>query len=976
MCVGSQCSDMAVNGDDVLGRGGINIAHLNVASILGAHKFEMLKQQLEASQAHVFGISETWLNSGVPEGLLTVKGYNIARLDRGWSDGLTANKTKRGGGLLCFVHESLSMNEFRFVHLNNSTKDLEMQWVTLDMYNMRDVIIINVYRPPQGDYKKACKLIHDAIKMADLKDNAEIFLMGDFNINFNNKASPMTRELQSTTTYWGLRPQIKGITRLGNGLNGNLMGTCIDNIFTNSEVIMATGILDWNFSDHMVIAVKRKKERVKHTKVSFKGRSYREYVREDLQGELAQADWDWFYNCNDPSRCWEHIEGKLRGYLDRTCPQKVFKVRAAREPWVTNEILEEIKDKDSSLRKAKRSGLVEDWQKAKADRNRVGRLIEPAKADFLKEQQAELANDPKKCWRLVKTIVLNKKVKMSEIALVNRDIGADGINVEGAQTADFINSFFSGIGPKLAEKHKAPWRFHGIRVDESCPPLRTNFEQVMKLCRDIKTSKASGFDDISTKVFKDAFRVLVPQLVYLFNLSFESGFFPDRWKMATIIPLHKGGDRTEVGNYRPVSLLPLPGKIIERIAHSRITEFLNVMGVISDKQGGFRKGFSTSQTIADLTDKLFADMNDGKVSLAAFIDLRKAFDTVDHNILLKKLQCYGVKELNLKWCQNYLSNRVQRTLANGHLSSSKNITCGVPQGSVLGPLFFILYVNDVQQAICGAHLQLYADDTVLFASDHDAEVAARKLQPALKQFEEWCSRNKLSLNPKKTKKMAFGTRLQVKKAKNVTLLIANVPLQNVPTYKYLGILLDSTLSYNCHVNNVVSTVTYKANLLAKIRKFMTNNVALKIYKSMILPYFDYGDVIYNTANQTGLDKLQRVQNKCLKTCLGFGRRHETKSLHATAKVPMLEARRETHVNNFMYHRLSRPHLLDGRNIATRAHDAPMFRVVKPSIEVYKRSVEYSGAVKWNNLPTDIRNNKSSALFKAKQKNLLLSTIVE
>ena len=188
--------------------------------------------------------------------------------------------------------------------------------------------------------------------------------------------------------------------------------------------------------------------------------------------------------------------------------------------------------------------------------------------------------------------------------------------------------------------------------------------------------------------------------------------------------------------------------------------------------------------------------------------------------------------------------------------------------------------------------------------------------------------------------MVFGTRSKVKKAKDVAVKVNNTPLQMVPTYKYLGITLDSILSFNCQVKTTISLVAYKASLLAKIRKFLTKDVALKIYKSMILPYFDYGDILYNGACKEGLDKLQRLQNRCLKICLNVNMRFDTNELHASTKMPMLQARRTAHVNNFMYKRLDKPMLRDNRDIRTRAHDAPLFKIKIPKVEAYKRSIQY------------------------------------
>ena len=278
----------------------------------------------------------------------------------------------------------------------------------------------------------------------------------------------------------------------------------------------------------------------------------------------------------------------------------------------------------------------------------------------------------------------------------------------------------------------------------------------------------------------------------------------------------------------------------------------------------------------------------------------------------------------------------------------------------------------MQEAVRGVHLQLYADDTVLVSSGQTGEEAVRMLQPALNQFTFWCASNKLSLNTNKSKLMLFGTRQRVKKAKNSNVYIRAEKLQVVPTYKYLGFVLDTTLSFNSQVNNVVKTVAYKANVLAKIKRFLTDDVALLIYKSMIVPYFDYADVIYNTAKKESLEKLQRLQNRCLKICKGFDRRFDTKNLHAITKVPMLEKRRECHINNFMYSNLGKPYLRDVRDIRTRAHDAPLFLVDVPKNESYKRSIEYAGAVKWNALPKEIRGIDNLFAFKKRQKQIMNS----
>ena len=950
-----------------LAKSGLNIAHLNVGSLLAASKFDVLKLQVETSGVDILGISESWLTEAIPTGLIAMKGYNLFRVDRSWNERGKDGHWKRGGGLVCYTKGTLQVSDTKYSHLNCSTKNIEMQWIDVKIHNLRPIVIINVYRPPQGDYKAACKAINDSIINAGLKDNAEVYLMGDFNIDLHDKSAPPTKELIFTTGCHGLLPKISTSTRYG-ARNEMIKQSCIDQIFTNSSLIIESRTLDWNISDHLAVYVRRKKTRSRLRKINFEGRSYRNFDKEDFQGNLIGVDWTGFYESKDPDLCWEMMEGYIRKELNARCPVRSFRVKEIRDPWITDEILEEIKDKDNYLDRARKSGYPEDWAIARRERNRVCKLVRNAKSEFVKDRQRELQGEPRKFWKLISTIVPSKQQAQGKINLTASDGKTE---LEGREVADHINKFFGTIGDELAKKIDKPWRFYGKNVENDCPELRTDFEQVLRLCKNINTTKSSGICDISAKIFKCAFMVLIPQLVYLFNLSFTTGTFPKAWKSATIIPLFKSGDRTKVENYRPISLLPLPGKLLERIAHEKISAFLDECKILSHRQSGFRKGYSTVSAVADLTDDLFTAINCSRFSLAVFVDLRKAFDTVNHVILCKKLEKNGIRGDVLQWCENYLSGRTQRTLANNVKSRQCPVLCGVPQGSVLGPLFFILYVNDLQQALKGEEVQLYADDTVLYTSDSKVQSGKNRLQANLDRLHNWCQANKLTVNPSKTKMMTFGTRHSIKKTKECHLLLGGVKVQKVATFRYLGFMLDSTLNFRSHIADVIKNVMYKRTLLSKIMSFLNKDVALSIFKLMILPYFDYCDVIYHSAGSGDTEKLQRLQNKCLKTCLSLSPLCSTKTVHNLAKCASLSSRREAHVCNFMYRRLAREELVDNRNIPTRQHDAPLYVVDFPHKETFKRSVKYSGSTVWNNLSPSVRSINNYEAFKAHQKRVML-----
>ena len=279
--------------------------------------------------------------------------------------------------------------------------------------------------------------------------------------------------------------------------------------------------------------------------------------------------------------------------------------------------------------------------------------------------------------------------------------------------------------------------------------------EVFKTVKNINVSKSSGIDNLSSFLLKQAFSILLPELTFLFNLSLDKAIFPEQWKKALVIPIPKSGNLTSVQNYRPISLLPLPGKILEKLVHTQISNFLEENSLLTDKQHGFRKSHSTVHSVSQFVNYVNTNLDVKKVTLAAFIDFRKAFDCVQHGTLLEKLCLMGLDLSVVQWVQSYLNNRKQRVLANNVYSGFQTITQGVPQGSVLGPLFYILYANDLVELFKDCEVALYADDTVLYTADTTFETSTEKVQRDLDRLNNWCSKNGIMVNTSKTKIMVF-----------------------------------------------------------------------------------------------------------------------------------------------------------------------------------------------------------------------------
>ena len=367
--------------------------------------------------------------------------------------------------------------------------------------------------------------------------------------------------------------------------------------------------------------------------------------------------------------------------------------------------------------------------------------------------------------------------------------------------------------------------------------------QVLQIIAKLVNSKATGLAGIPNRALKCCAEVITPSLTFIFNFSVITKIFPDDLKVAKVAPVFKKGERDDLGNYRPISVLPTVARVLEKLIFDQLFQYFSENELLGNEQYGFRSLYSTALALGKVTNSWLLNIDNGKINSAVFLDIRKAFHTVDHKILLDKLKCYGMPENEITFFSSYLDNRQQCCHVNGMTSSTRKITCGVPQGSIIGPSLFIVYMNDVPLFVKDAEITMYAYDTSLLKAFTTINQLQEEVIPAFAKVCEWLKNNKLSLNTVKTEFMILGTSQKLHKLDSgphetpFKLLIHEHEIRRVRLVKYLGLMVDDCLTWEAHVKYITGKTNRGIGILKRVRHIVRKD-------SLMLLYFRYCNVVW------------------------------------------------------------------------------------------------------------------------------------
>ena len=653
---------------------------------------------------------------------------------------------------------------------------------------------------------------------------------------------------------------------------------------------------------------------------------------------------------------WERLFSDI---ANEHAPLRIKRVKGSKTPWVTSKLTELKRDKDYHFRKARTTNSNYHWRMYKKLRNYSNHEERNLKSKYFCQMIEDAKGNGSEMWRAIKQVLPDAKK-----SIVFSIFEKGKWHTENLSVAKIMNQYFVSIGRALAKPFRnipatptsniLPFQFHLNDVN-------VNF--VHTALRSLKTNKAIGLDKLSARLLKDAADVIAPVLTALINRSFTDGVFPEVWKSAKVTALFKDGDKSLKDNYRPISILPTISKIIERAAHVQLCSYVEENKLLPQSQFGFRQKRSTSTALIAFTDQILESMDKGSLTGAVFLDLPKAFDTVDHPLLINKLKSLGVTGKSLAWFHSYLSCRIQRTMCNNALSPPAKITTGVPQGSILGPLLFLVYINGIQSVLNHSKMTMFADDMAFYCHDNSSTNIQSKLNADLAAITSWLRDNKLTLNVIKSKFMIIGSRAKLNQFSDIALVANNDRLEKVTKFKYLGVTINQHLSWHDHIEQLQRQVAKRLGVLKRI-KHLLPVYARKIYvTTMVIPILEYASIVWGDKNNKVLmDSIQVLQNKAAKLVLDRAPHSSSTEALKDLNWMNLSTRRQMQRCLFMHNLINdndRNNMiirgLDYHSHNTRSKDT--IRSIKSNSKWgLQRSVN-SALSEWNALPIEIKKLK-------------------
>ena len=927
----------------------LKIGHLNINSL--QNKLDEVKNILNKCLFDIFFISETKLDGTTSDSFLQQPGYRTIRRDR----------KKGAGGLIAFVREDIPVCRRR----NLEPESVES--LCLDVMDSKKArfIVCACYRSP-----KFCKItdflssLTSAIELM-YTSRQEILLIGDFNIDLLVGEHGVVAEdnsLMDLCDRFCLQNQISEPTRVTEKTK-----SLLDVILASHPERYATcGNLHMGLSDHDLIYAVRKNKlpRAKAREIEY--RNMRQFDLEKFLNDLKTVPWSSAYIYDDVDDLWHHWAQLYTEVLDKHAPIKKKRVRGDQLPWITPLIQREISRRNRLFKKHAKSPTTTSWEEFKKQRNKVTSLKRKGLKAFCMEASSNTKHHGE-FWNKLRPLLPSKEKKQSKIILIENE----RVITDSLMVAEMFNNYFCEVSRSDGDsKEMVEFVDHpSVKViaEKTCDDVfdlvPVDVGYIRKILDSLDPRKAVGCDKISQRLLRLSSPVIAEPVTRLINYFITNRQWPIVWKSSDVVPVFKKESMTDKTCYRPVSVLTSLSKLYEKVLFDQIYEAFHWR--LSPNLSGFLKGHSCCTALLKLTEDWRACLDRREAVAAVAIDLSKAFDSVCHPLLLAKLKAYGFTHDALETMTAYLTGRRQRVKLDGVYSSWRTVKTGVPQGSLLGPLLFNLYVNDLNYFITSTSLRLYADDTTHYASDVSPTVLQYIINSDLSVLSRWFSMNFLQINAAKTQAIAIGP-----SSYQYDFHLNDSNVHTKDTLKILGVVLDSKLTFKAHIKQQLNKGCAKASALRRIRKFISKDVLVRLYKAYVLPHLEYCSPLLLGVGNAETTKIETTNYFILRTILGFSKSVSYDFLLKLADIKSLENRRQfqslvmlykclydkgaPYISDFFHFR-NVPYSL--RGLSTRL-DLPPF-----NLEFLHRSFSFLASKLWNALPPRLRESQDIASFK-------------
>lgn len=814
--------------------------------------------------------------------------------------------------------------------------------------------ILSVYHSPSSSDSKFLSKLDEIIEDYATKPDTFV-LVGDFNVNVARDTF-YSEKLKTIVSSHGMYQLVQGFTRVKQNSS-----TMIDLIITNDKTIKHQVHHTPKVADHSILTIDFPHVEAVTETILF--RDMNNFNELQFQLDLMDSVWpDSMHATDDIARCFVQT---ISDRLDQHAPlvEKRIYGMYGNKKWWSPEIKERVSRRDRLYKRAIITGQYQDWESYKQERNKVVQLIRTQKQTYYHGKIDEVGHDEKEMWRTLKSLISGPKTTKNREGVIFENC----MEREDTKIAESFNNYFLDSIPVLST-HMEP-RLTGEILNNIETPI-IKFEQFnlldMRELRNIVNSlknKKSSVDGISVKILKIAFEAIGDRFLQLVNSSLETGSFPKDWKLSTIVPIEKVRNTKKCEEYRPINMVPTYEKLLETVVSKQMRKYIEDNRLLTEFQAGFRKKHSCESALQTVISRWKNSLSKKNVVGVVFLDFRRAFETINRSLLKQKLEKNGFQGTVLKWFTEYLECRTQQTRYNNAVSSVKINSCGVPQGTVMGPDLFVLYINDIVKIVKHCELQLFADDTILFLQSDNMDNLIKLINEDLGRLYKWLCDNSLSVNIKKTKFMLIKNKnCNIDTDSHDNVLINGVKIEKVKEFKYLGVLIDEFLTFSSHANYLIKKVSKKIYFLCRIGKDLSSWTKLLIYKTIILPHFNYCASIMYMFAKSDLDVLQRKQNIALRCILKCNRYTRIKDMLETTNL--LSVRQNIYfctmivvykIKNGLYPE----HILRGLQFVSDVHNHDTrnksdFYVSTVQSSFAQNSLFHKGLVEFNNLPGDIK----------------------